>query len=862
MGNTDNRQHQKIPFIDLHNRKTVAFPKELNIHQRFEEQAALHPQQIAITDGIKQYSYERLNNQANQLARVLQKQNLPKEAIVAVMMDRSFEQIVCLLAVLKAGAVYLPIDPTYPKNRIQYTLEDSQSQFLLCPPKYTHLVGDFFTGTVIGVQEAIMAKESKANLNLAINPKDLGYIIYTSGTSGRPKGVMIEHQNVIRLLVNEESAFDFDSTDVWTMFHNACFDFSVWEMYGALLFGGRLVIVPSSTAKSPKLFLKLLADNKVTVLNQTPGAFYHLIKTHLEEETNDLSLRYVIFGGEALKPIMLKSWYEKYPNTKLINMYGITETTVHVTFKQIRKEEIESYESNIGKVIPTLSAYVLDHDQQLVPYGVPGELCIGGIGLARGYLNRVDLTAQKFVTNPLVEGERIYRSGDRVRLLMNGDLEYLGRIDRQVKIRGFRIEIGEIEKQLLSIDAVKNAVVMVREEADSNKYICAYIEGDGKLSSTEVRKELLKELPQYMIPAYFHQIDRFPLTENGKVNYKALPDPKEHFNTGSSIVTPKNEMEIKMLDIWKTVLEHEQIGVEDNFFEVGGNSFKTLKVISRLDNIISVEDIFEHPTIRQLSNYILSGDYKTKEFVSEISKVEEPELSIICIPYGGGDSSVYRPLAQVFSNMDKNYAIFSVALPGRGYPTEEEAESTVEIVEKYVEEILEKVDTPIVVYGHCVGSTVAYEMARQLEACGIEVKALCLGGIIAPPKEALNEEVSSEWDDYSDQELFSYLRSIGGFDASLSKAEVSSIIQYFRNDTTAATHYYYSLMQENNTKLQSPLYCFIGDQDPVTEGYEEEYKNWEEYAQSVSLEIIENGGHYFINEQSSKVAERLDRLMN
>ncbi|WP_188754144.1 amino acid adenylation domain-containing protein, partial [Pedobacter psychrotolerans] len=293
--------------------------------------------------------------------------------------------------------------------------------------------------------EPLLSDYSEDNLVKVNGSSDLAYVIYTSGTTGIPKGSLVSHENVVRLFKTDRPLFDFDATDSWTMFHSYCFDFSVWEMYGALLYGGRLVVVSLAVARDPQSYLDLLVEEGITVLNQTPSSFYNLIEQDLLGGDQGLKLRYVIFGGEALSPGRLGLWSSKYPSTRLINMYGITETTVHVTYKEIGSAEISGDISNIGRAIPTLSCYVLDGEQQLVPIGVAGELYVGGAGVCRGYLNRPELTAEKFISNPFVEGDRLYRSGDLVRLLPTGELEYLGRIDDQVKIRGYRIELGEIE---------------------------------------------------------------------------------------------------------------------------------------------------------------------------------------------------------------------------------------------------------------------------------------------------------------------------------------------------------------------------------------------------------------------------------
>ncbi|MBU3179537.1 amino acid adenylation domain-containing protein, partial [Clostridium estertheticum] len=347
------------------------------------------------------------------------------DVIVGIMVERSIEMIVGIMGILKAGGAYLPIDPEYPEDRVKYTLEDSKTNIMLTQGKLINKVE--FKGVIIDLEDEDVYDQNIKNLDYINKKKDLAYIIYTSGTTGKPKGAMIEHKNVVRLMFNDRIQFDFNEKDVWTMFHSYCFDFSVWEMYGALLYGGKLVLISKNKARDTSEYLKILKEEKVTVLNQIPTPFYNLMNKELENSNNELKLRYVIFGGEALKPEMLRGFIKKYPKTKLINMYGITETTVHVTFKEIKEEDVNLKISNIGKPIPTLLTYIMDKNLKLQPIGVPGELCVGGDGVGRGYLNKRELTTAKFVTNPYKVEEKIYRSGDLARMLSNGDMEYLGR---------------------------------------------------------------------------------------------------------------------------------------------------------------------------------------------------------------------------------------------------------------------------------------------------------------------------------------------------------------------------------------------------------------------------------------------------
>ncbi|MBL0745976.1 amino acid adenylation domain-containing protein, partial [Chryseolinea lacunae] len=385
--------------------------------------------------------------------------------LVGLMVQRSEWMIVGILGILKSGAAYVPIDPEYPEERINYILDDAAVKVLIVEtiglenkffsPQTSRVYLDEFWSDV-----AAEGKDNPVHIN---RQTDLSYVIYTSGSSGRPKGVLIEHKNVVRLLFNDHFNFSFSEKDTWTVFHSICFDFSVWEIFGALLYGGKLVVVSRETALDPASYVELIVREKVTVLNQVPTVFKNLTTEVFQRQSlPELSLRYVIFGGEALNPASLRDWHEQYPHVKLVNMYGITETTVHVTYKELGHDEIYSGISNIGLPLPTLNLYLMDDEAQLVPIGVVGELVVGGDGVARGYLNRPALTHERFINNPYRADERLYRSGDLGMRTESGEIIYLGRRDFQVKIRGYRIEIGEIENVIRGYAGVEDVRVVSR----------------------------------------------------------------------------------------------------------------------------------------------------------------------------------------------------------------------------------------------------------------------------------------------------------------------------------------------------------------------------------------------------------------
>jgi bacitracin synthase 1 len=588
----------------------AGYPKDKTIHQLFEEQVERTSAKIALVLNDRQISYRELNEKANNLAWILKENGIGLDSIACIMLKRSIEMIVGIMGILKAGSAYLPVDPAYPAQRIRYMLEDSEVKLLLT---YKKPENDIIFNHQVIYMDDLHSPANKVSYPPAGNPLEeasgLAYVIYTSGTTGRPKGALIEHVNVVRLLFTDRKLFDFNDADVWTMFHSYCFDFSVWEMYGALLYGGKLNIIPKDVTRDPGAFLTLLKQNCVTILNQTPSAFYNLITEELSYQDRALNLRTVIFGGEALSPTKLKAWKEKYSETKLINMFGITETTVHVTYKEITEKEIDAGTSCIGTPIPTLSTYILDRGLQLVPIGVPGELCVGGSGVGRGYLNRPELSHEKFIENPFKGEERLYRSGDLAKLSSNGEMEYLGRIDQQFQIRGFRVEGGEIENRLLKHRDIKDAVVIARKDKDSNIFLIAYIVSGNELPVSLLREFLSYELPEYMIPSYFVRIPQIPLTPNGKIDKSKLPEPDAI--SGEAYSPPANKVEEELLVAWKDVLKSDRIGVNDNFFNIGGDSIKAIRLVNsindRLQVNIKILDLFTNNTIRDLAQVVNSG---------------------------------------------------------------------------------------------------------------------------------------------------------------------------------------------------------------------------------------------------------------
>ena len=575
----------------------------------FEARAFADPDAIAASFEGASLTYGELNARANRFARYLRAHGAGPERFVAVALPRSLELVVAIVAVVKSGAAYVPMDPDYPADRLAYMVEDSK-------PALT-ITEDIFS-------EADLSAFDDADLGFAQEPGNPAYVIYTSGSTGRPKGVVVPHRNVIRLLESTDHWFGFGPEDVWTLFHSSAFDFSVWELWGALLYGGRLVVVPYLTSRSPEDFLRLLAEERVTVLNQTPSAFYQLMA--VDKANAELALRYVIFGGEALELGRLADWYARRPDgPTLVNMYGITETTVHVSY--IALDEVSCATASgsvIGEGIPDLGVYVLDERLRPVPPGVVGEVYVAGEGLARGYLNRPALSAERFIADPLGRpGSRMYRSGDLARRRGDGGLEYLGRADQQVQLHGFRIEPGEIEAVLARHASVADVAVAVNRD----RLVAYAVPAEGQtIESAELRRHAATALPGHMVPAVVVGLETLPLTVNGKLDRKALPAPD--FSAESSGLAPRSEREEILAGLFAEVLGLEQVGIDDGFFDLGGDSIIAIQLVARARQAglaITPRDVFHYQSVEGLAQV-------AKDAGAEVAEIEPPGSGLGAVP--------------------------------------------------------------------------------------------------------------------------------------------------------------------------------------------------------------------------------------
>ncbi|MCK4258179.1 MAG: amino acid adenylation domain-containing protein [Halanaerobiales bacterium] len=608
-------------LVEFNNTQTD-YPKDMTIYQLFEKQVKRTPDNIAIEYNDQQLTYRQLNEKTNQLARRLRLLGVKPDTIVAIMVERSLEMTIGIFAIEKAGGAYLPINPQYPKDRIEYMLENSQTDILLTQDRFMSWVD--FEGVVLNLEDRDLYQGEVTNLELVNTSRDMAYVIYTSGSTGKPKGVMIEHWTLINRLNWMQKEYPIGEGDVILQKTPFVFDVSVWEMFWWSLHGSKLAYLTPDDEKNPEALVEAIEKYKVTTIHFVPSMLNIFLEylDILSDMKKLRTLKQVFASGEALHSQIVNK-YNKYlyaeNKTKLHNLYGPTEATIDVSYFDCSTGE-EHRLIPIGKPIDNIQLLVLDKNLKVQPIGIPGELCISGDGLARGYLYRPELTSEKFVPNPYCPEERLYKTGDLVRWLSDGNIEYLGRIDRQVKIRGVRIELGEIEEALLNHEKIKETAVIDWADKSGNKYLAAYYVSDAELSVTELRKYLVSILPEYMIPAYFIWLEKLPLSTNGKLNYKKLPEQEGVAKTDIEYLAPVTEIEKRMAKIWAEVLGTEQVGLADNFFELGGDSIKAIQIANKNreeDVILTIKDIFKHKTI---SNLLMNVDYQKESY--QISQEE------------------------------------------------------------------------------------------------------------------------------------------------------------------------------------------------------------------------------------------------
>lgn len=815
------------------------------LHTMVEERAAASPDAVAVRSESGALTYAELDRRANGLAHRLAGLGVGPDSRVGVCAHRSPEMVVALLGVLKAGGAYVPLDPELPALRLGFMVEESDPVVVLAQDGAGAALQD--TARVLSLTEAA-ALTADAPPRTGTGPDHLAYVMYTSGSTGRPKGVMVSHRAVRNRLLWMRDAYRLAPEDRVLQKTPFSFDVSVWEFFWPLVTGAGLVLARPGGHRDARYLVEAVNEWGVTTLHFVPS----MLRLFLEEadQASCAGLRQVFCSGEQLAPELRDRFLEAF-DADLHNLYGPTEAAVDVTAWDCRDTNHPGTVP-IGRPVDNTVVRILDSALRPAPIGAEGELCVGGPQLARGYLNRPELTERAFVPDPFLPGERLYRTGDLARYLPDGAIEFRGRTDDQVKIRGNRIEPGEIARVAQECPGVGQAVVTVRETPVGAR-LCAHLTPDGELDTEAVRSHLRERLPAVMVPADLVVLDSLPLTANGKLDRAALPDPLPY--APGPARGPAPEAALSVASVFAEVLGVPGLGADDDFFTAGGDSFAAIRATRSIPGA-SVTALFRHPTARALAAALESGDGGRDPLLPLTPERTSPELTLVCVPYGGGNPGAYRPLARA---LPAGVAVQAVDLPGHDLGRDEPPQALERVAEDCAARILERVEGPVAVYGHCIGVALAVEIARRLEEGGRRVERVLLGASFpftqrtflgVDPARILPFE---KWE--TDQRVMRYLRSLGGFEEVVSEDELAFVMRNFRHDGREARRYLTARLSGDGPRpLRAPITFVAGTDDPETGRYRRRYRAWAPFGSGIDLAVIPGGGHYFLKHDAEALA--------
>ncbi|MEV2265212.1 non-ribosomal peptide synthetase/MFS transporter [Nonomuraea africana] len=826
-----------VSEIPAWNATEAEFP-DRTLHALVEEQVARTPDAVAVTFEGESLTYRQLDDRANQIAHRLA--GLGAGGLVAICAERSLDLVAGLLGILKAGAAYVPLDPSYPPDRLTFMLADAAAPVVLTQTALIPLLAS--GGATILPLDNPQVWDGLPTTPPEVEQGEAAYMIYTSGSTGKPKGVPNGHRGIVNRLDWMQKRYRLTADDVVLQKTPAGFDVSVWEFFWPLISGARLVLAAPDGHRDPAYLRDLINAEHVTTLHFVPS----MLALFLAEEgvATCTSLRTIICSGEEL-PVDLAVRCLRALPAQLHNLYGPTEAAIDVSSWQCTLEALEGRAGvPIGAPIQNITLHVLDRHGAQVPVGVPGELHIGGVGVALGYHNRPSLTAERFA------GGR-YRTGDAARWLPDGTIEFLGRLDDQVKLRGLRIELGEIETALREKAGATEAVVVVRAEQ-----LVAYLVG-GPSEPAQVRAAIRGFLPEYMLPSHVVRMAALPLTPNGKLDRRALPEPV--LSADAVYAPPSTEAERVVAEVWAEVLGAARVGIDDDFFDLGGHSLLAIQVVAKLRRAgigpVGLVDVFTYRTVRELAAFATSSEPGSRPLLQRLTPPRSATVSHVCVPYGSGSAIVYQPLADA---LPADQALYALAIPGHDIGLDEEPMDFAELAARTTEEIL-RIDGPLVIYGHCgVGAALAVELARRVEAAGRTVEALYIGAIFpfARPRGWLRFGLMDRL--RSSQTDINRLKARGVDLEELEPGVADRIIATMRHDSKAAEKYFTSLFHaEDRPRLRAPIISVIGERDPATDYYEERYTEWGFLSDTTALVVLDEGGHYFLRYRAEELASVL-----
>ncbi|MFF5242816.1 amino acid adenylation domain-containing protein [Streptosporangium sp. NPDC000095] len=910
------------------------YPDGATLGGMFEAQVARTPGAVALEFEDEHLTYAQLEARANRLAHRLRGLGVGPGSLVAVCAERSVELVVALLGVVKAGGAYVPLDPEYPPERLAFMLADAAVPVLLAQRAVLDVIPEDPGGappagsvdTLADAEAARMPRDGGMTTVVLDDPldgpdtpvepsatsADAAYMIYTSGSTGRPKGVPNTHGGIRNRLGWMQDVYGLTGDDAVVQKTPAGFDVSVWEFFWPLVTGARLVLARPGGHRDAAYLRDLIVDRGVTTAHFVPS----MLAAFLEEEGVEAcgSLRRVVCSGEELTAHVAERFFARLPGTGLYNLYGPTEAAIDVSLWRCRPGDATV---PIGHPVRNTSLYVLDRHLRPVPFGVPGELHIGGTQVAVGYHARPGLTAERFVPDPFgTAGARLYRTGDLVRLRRDGAIEFLGRIDHQVKIRGQRIELGEIETVLRGLAGVREAVVTVREDgAPGDRRLVAYVvptvatagttgddparaepsgtaanrrapdgtapgetgasgtaPGGTVLDGAELRRALKVTLPEHMVPSAFVVLDALPLSPNGKLDRGALPAPERRVAEAAGAgAEPRTPVERAIADIWRELLDVESVGADGDFFELGGHSLVAIQAVARMrkalpvvgGRAVGVMDLFKHPTVRELAALVErpAGPAGPRSLLYELTRPGPALMTYVCIPYGGGSPLIFQPLADALPD---GCSLHALAFPGHdpGLP-DEETRPIDEVADLCVTEILQNVEGPLALYGHCgIGGALVVEVARRLEERGRALEAVYIGAIFpfAKPRGRIAGPLArlTRYDRLRGDRVYeNRMRSMGTDISGLDDEQIRFMVRNQRRDTLIAEEIFTRVLAERVERLRAPVISVVGEQDPTTDYYQERYREWHFLSDTTALVILDEAGHYFLKYRAAELSEIL-----
>ncbi|MGJ6963146.1 amino acid adenylation domain-containing protein [Streptosporangium sp. G11] len=867
----------------------------------FEAQVARTPRAVAVEFEGERLTYAELEVRANRLAHRLRGLGVGPGSLVAVCAERSVELVVALLGVVKAGGAYVPLDPDYPAERLAFMLADAAVPVLLAQRAVLGVLPDVPGGVVTVVLDDLPDGPGTP-VEPSATSADAAYMIYTSGSTGRPKGVPNTHGGIRNRLGWMQRVYGLTGDDVVVQKTPAGFDVSVWEFFWPLVTGARLVLARPGGHRDAAYLRDLIVERGVTTAHFVPS----MLAAFLEEEGVEAcgSLRRVVCSGEELTAHVAERFFRRLPGTGLFNLYGPTEAAIDVSLWRCRPGDATV---PIGHPVENTSLHVLDRHLRPVPFGVPGELHIGGAQVAMGYHARPGLTAERFVPDPFgTAGARLYRTGDLVRLRRDGAIEFLGRIDHQVKIRGQRIELGEIEAVLRGLAGVREAVVTVREDgAPGDRRLVAYVVGavpavagaggegppgaepngagrDGRpgkagpdgagLDGAELRRALKVTLPDHMVPSAFVVLDALPLSPNGKLDRGALPAPERPGGEAAGPgAEPRTPVERAIAEIWRELLGVASVGADGDFFELGGHSLVAIQAVARMrkalpvvgGRAVGVMDLFKHPTVRELAALVErpAGPAGPRSLLYELTRPGPRLMTYVCVPYGGGSPLIFQPLADALPD---GCSLHALAFPGHdpGLP-DEETRPIDEVADLCVTEILENVEGPLALYGHCgIGGALVVEVARRLEERGRALEAVYIGAIFpfAKPRGRIAGPLArlTRYDRLRGDRVYeNRMKSMGTDISGLDDEQIRFMVRNQRRDTLIAEEIFTRVLAERVKRLRAPVISVVGEQDPTTDYYQERYREWHFLSDTTALVILDEAGHYFLKYRAAELSEIL-----